>query len=119
MFASDRPSGSLNNAIHSSGKSIVFSGDGNGDNGNLELLARDADLFVAHNAIPEGETGAARQLHLPPSVIARIAHAAGVKRIVLSHRMLRTLGREAETLAVIARVYSGPVTLADDLDCFR
>ena len=42
------------------GKVIVFSGDTNGDNGNLELLAKDADVFVAHNAIPEGETGAAR-----------------------------------------------------------
>jgi ribonuclease BN (tRNA processing enzyme) len=101
------------------GKKIVFSGDGNGDNGNLELLAKNADLFVAHNAIPEGETGSARQLHMPPSVIARIARAAGVRRIVLSHRMLRTLGRESETLAVIARVYSGPVIFADDLDCFR
>jgi ribonuclease BN (tRNA processing enzyme) len=100
-------------------KSIVFSGDGNGDNGNLELLARSADIFVAHNAIPEGETGAARQLHMPPSVIARIARDAGVKQIVLSHRMLRTLGQESETRAVIARVYSGPVIFADDLDCFR
>jgi ribonuclease BN (tRNA processing enzyme) len=101
------------------GKTIVFSGDGNGDNGNLEHLAKGADLFVAHNAIPEGETGGARQLHMPPSVIAHIAQVAAVRRIVLSHRMLRTLGRESETLAVIARVYSGPVAFADDLDCFR
>jgi ribonuclease BN (tRNA processing enzyme) len=101
------------------GKTIVFSGDGNGDNGNLELLAKKADLFVAHNAIPEGETGSARQLHMPPSVIAHIAQVAGVGRVVLSHRMLRTLGRESETLAVIARVYSGRVTFANDLDCFR
>jgi ribonuclease BN (tRNA processing enzyme) len=101
------------------GKNIVFSGDGNGDNGNLELLAKNADIFVAHNAVPESEAGGARQLHMPPSVIARIAHVAEVKQIVLSHRMLRTLGRESETLAVIARVYSGPVTFADDLDCFR
>lgn len=100
------------------GRSIVFSGDTNGDNGNLELLAKDADLFVAHNAVPEGETGAARDLHMPPSVIARIARTAGVKRIVLSHRVLRTLGRESETRAVIAKVYSGPVAFADDLDCF-
>jgi ribonuclease BN (tRNA processing enzyme) len=101
------------------GKTIAFSGDGNGDNGNLELLAKSADIFVAHNAVPEGETGAARQLHMPPSVIARIAHAAEVRQVVLSHRMLRTLGRESETLAFIARGYSGPVTFADDLDCFR
>ena len=100
------------------GRIVVFSGDTNGDNGNLERLAMGADLFVAHNAIPEGETGSARQLHMPPSVIGRIAQAAGVARIVLSHRMLRTLGRESETRAVIARLYPGPVAFAEDLDCF-
>jgi ribonuclease BN (tRNA processing enzyme) len=100
------------------GRSIVFSGDTNGDNGNLERLAKGVDLFVAHNAVPEGETGAARQLHMPPSVIGRIAKTAGVGRVVLSHRMLRTLGRESETRAVIARVYPGPVAFAEDLDCF-
>lgn len=100
------------------GRVIVFSGDTNGDNGNLERLAKGADLFVAHNAIPEGETDAARQLHMPPSVIGRIAKSAAVGRVVLSHRMLRTLGRESETRAVIARVYQGPVAFADDLDCF-
>jgi ribonuclease BN (tRNA processing enzyme) len=100
------------------GRVIVFSGDTNGDNGNLERLARGADLFVAHNAVPEGETGAARQLHMPPSVIGRIAKIAGARQVVLSHRMLRTLGREAETRSVIARVYPGPVAFAEDLDCF-
>lgn len=100
------------------GTIIVFSGDTNGDNGNLERLAQGADLLVAHNAIPEGETDAARQLHMPPSVIGRIAKTAGVRRVVLSHRMLRTLGRESETRSVIARVYPGPVEFADDLDCF-
>jgi ribonuclease BN (tRNA processing enzyme) len=100
------------------GTSIVFSGDSNGDNGNLERLAKGADVFVAHNAVPEGETGAARQLHMPPSVIGRIAKTAGVGRVVLSHRMLRTLGRESETRSVIARIYQGPVAFADDLDCF-
>jgi ribonuclease BN (tRNA processing enzyme) len=101
------------------GKSIVFSGDTNGDNGNLERLAKDADIFVAHNAIAEGETGAARKLHMPPSVIGRIANTAKVKALVLSHRMLRTLGHESQTRAEIAKMYSGPVTFADDLDCFH
>jgi ribonuclease BN (tRNA processing enzyme) len=100
------------------GRIIVFSGDTNGDNGNLERLAKGADLLVAHNAVPEGETGAARRLHMPPSVIGRIAKTAGVGRVVLSHRMLRTLGRESETRSVIARVYPGPVAFAEDLDCF-
>jgi len=100
------------------GRKLVFSGDTNGDNGNLEKIAAQADLFIAHNAVPEDASGAARRLHMPPSVIGRIAAAAGVKQLVLSHRMLRTLGREAETQAIIARHYTGPSSFADDLDCF-
>ena len=104
--------------IDTGGKAIVFSGDTNGNNGNLEVLAKDADLFVAHNAIPEGETGVVRELHMPPSVIGRIAHDAHVKSLVLSHRMLRSLGHEADTRARIAALYSGHISFADDLDCF-
>jgi len=101
------------------GKIIVFSGDTNGNNGNLEILAKGADVFVAHNAIPEGETGAPRELHMPPSVIGRIAGVAQVKSLVLSHRMLRSLGHEADTRAKIAAMYSGPIAFAEDLDCFH
>jgi ribonuclease BN (tRNA processing enzyme) len=43
------------------GKSIVFSGDTNGE-GNLVRLAKDADLFIAHNAVPEGAPGVERRL---------------------------------------------------------
>ena len=100
------------------GLSVAFSGDGDGNNGNLEQLARAADLFVAHNAAPEGASGAVRALHMPPSVIGRIAAAARVKRLVISHRMLRTLGHEQQSTAAIRRSYSGPLTFADDLDCF-
>jgi ribonuclease BN (tRNA processing enzyme) len=105
--------------IELAGHSIVFSGDTNGENGNLQRLARGADILVAHNAVPEGQTGAPRQLHMPPSVIGAIAAAAGVKELVLSHRMLRTLGREAETRSAIAKSYAGPLYFANDLDCFR
>ena len=55
------------------GKSIVFSGDTNGEGAGLVKLAKDADLFIAHNAVPEGATGVERQLHMPPSVIGQIA----------------------------------------------
>lgn len=104
--------------IEAAGKVIVFSGDTNGSNGNLEILAKDADIFVAHNAIPEGETGVVRELHMPPSVIGRIARDAHVKSLVLSHRMLRSLGHEVDTRRRITAVYSGPIHFADDLDCF-
>ena len=100
-------------------RSIVFSGDTNGDNGNLQNLASGADVFIAHNAIPEGTEGAPRALHMPPSVIGAIAKTADVHRLVLSHRMLRSLGHEEETLSIIARTYAGPVAFANDLDCFR
>ena len=98
-------------------KLIVFSGDTNGEGGLTELAAN-ADLFIAHNAVPEGAAGVERRLHMPPSVIGQIAADAHVKHLVLSHRMLRTLGKESQTQAEIKKRYSGPVEFANDLDCF-
>lgn len=100
------------------GKAIVFSGDTNGDGEGLSRLAASADLFVVHNAVPEGATGIERRLHMPPSVIGQIAADAKVKSLILSHRMLRTLGKEDSTLAEVRKRYPGPVTFANDLDCF-
>lgn len=100
------------------GKSIVFSGDTNGDGPGLVRLAENADLFVAHNAVPEGATGVERRLHMPPSVIGQIAGDAHVRSLVLSHRMLRTLGKEAQTQSEIRKRYSGPLAFANDLDCY-
>jgi ribonuclease BN (tRNA processing enzyme) len=103
--------------IETRGKVIVFSGDTNGEGEALPRLAMNADLFIAHNAVPEGATGIERRLHMPPSVIGQIAESAHVKSLVLSHRMLRTLGKEFETEAEIRKRYSGPITFANDLDC--
>ncbi len=100
------------------GKRIVFSGDTNGEGDGLTELAKNADLFVAHNAVPEGATGVERHLHMPPSVIGTIAGNAHVRQLVLSHRMLRTLGKEKETEAEIKRRYAGPILFGNDLDCF-
>lgn len=101
------------------GKSIVFSGDMNNDNDTLSALANKADLLVAHNAVPEGATGVARNLHMPPSVIGQIAAKAQVKQLVLSHRMKRTLGNEQDTEKHIRKAYQGPLQFADDLQCFK
>jgi ribonuclease BN (tRNA processing enzyme) len=102
------------------GKRIVFSGDTNGDGAGLTQLATNADLFIAHNAVPEDATGVERRLHMPPSVIGTTAANAHVHQLVLSHRMLRTLGpeKQAQTQAEIRRHYSGPLQFANDLDCF-
>lgn len=99
-------------------RAIVFSGDTNGEGEGLARLAANADLFIAHNAVPEGATGVERHLHMPPSVIGELARAAHVRSLVLSHRMLRTLGKEVETQAEIRKRYAGPLTFANDLDCF-
>jgi ribonuclease BN (tRNA processing enzyme) len=99
-------------------KAIVFSGDTNGDGEGLVRLATNADLFIAHNAVPEGAVGIERRLHMPPSVIGQIAADAHVKNLVLSHRMLRTLGKEEQTQTEIRKRYSGLLDFANDLDCF-
>jgi ribonuclease BN (tRNA processing enzyme) len=101
------------------GRRIVFSGDMSNANGTLAELATDADILVAHNAVPEDATGVARKLHMPPSVIGQIAQQAAVKQLVLSHRMQRTLGREDESTRHIRKHYAGPLTYANDLQCFR
>jgi len=104
--------------VEIAGKAIVFSGDTNGAGEGLVRLAANADLLVAHNAVPEGASGVERRLHMPPSVIGQIAADARVKRLVLSHRMLRTLGKEDQTQSAIKKRYSGSITFANDLDCF-
>ena len=104
--------------IDMANRAIVISGDMNGDNHTLEDLAAGADLLVAHHAIPEGTQGIARNLHMPPSVIGTIAAAAKVKQLVLSHRMTRTIGEETSSERFIRERYRGPVTFAEDGDCF-
>ncbi len=105
--------------IEVAGRAVVISGDmAEGDDAFLRLL-RDADLFVAHHAIPEGSGGVARRLHMPPSMIGAYASRAGVSRVLLSHRMKRTLGRERESLLAIRQRFAGPVDFVDDLMCFQ
>lgn len=103
------------------GNKIVFSGDMNNDNDTLSHLAMQADILVAHNAIPEDTTGIARNLHMPPSVIGQIAAKAQVKQLLLSHRMKRTLGAEMQqaTTSYIRKSFHGPLHFTEDLQCFK
>jgi ribonuclease BN (tRNA processing enzyme) len=55
---------------------------------------------------------------MPPSVIGQIAAEAHAKHLVISHRMLRTLGKEDQTREEIRKRYSGPIDFANDLDCY-
>lgn len=104
--------------VEAGGRSIAFSGDGNGNNGNLEKLAAGADLLVAHLAIDDTLHFGARKLHAPPALIGKIASRAKVAELVLSHRRPETLGKQAHLQQVIAAEYGGPIRYADDLSCF-
>ena len=100
-------------------KSITFSGDMNGDYHTLEKLAKGTDILVAHNAVPKGATGAGANLHMTPFTIGKIAQKAGVRSLVLSHRMLRTLKKGSESRREIRKSYRGPVKFANDLSSYR
>lgn len=98
--------------------SITISGDTSNRYETLAKLAEGSDLLIADHAIPEHAEGAARNLHMPPSEIGKIARAAGVKHLVLSHRMRRTENQEKESLALIRKHFAGPVDFADDMGSY-
>ncbi len=101
------------------GCAITFSGDMSAKRPNLIALAKGSDILVAHHAIPQAAKGRpATALHMIPEQIGHIAKQAGVKQLVLSHRMSPSVGKEQNTLKVIKQQYSGDVRFAEDLDTF-
>ena len=100
-------------------KSVTFSGDMNGDYHTLEKLAFKTELLVMHNAVPKNEKGVAAQLHMTPFIIGEIAKKAKAGSVVISHRMLRTLGKEKETNSEIRKNYEGEVDYANDKDRYK
>ena len=100
-------------------KSITFSGDMNGDYHTLEKLAHNSDIVVMHNAVPKHARGVAVQLHMTPDIIGEIGGKAQVKSMVISHRMLRTLGKEKETKREIRKSYHGSVKFANDKSYYK
>ncbi|MBL1320165.1 MAG: MBL fold metallo-hydrolase [Methylophaga sp.] len=98
--------------------SITFTGDMNNQYKTLAKLAKNTDILVMHNAIAESAKGVAANLHMKPAEMGKIANKANAKSVVISHRMLRTLGHEAETKQFMEKNYRGPINFADDLDVF-
>jgi ribonuclease BN (tRNA processing enzyme) len=100
--------------VELAGCSIVFSGDMSNQFDVLSSFASEADILVASNAVPDNASGAAVNLHMTPSAIAKIAKQALVKQLVLSHFMKRTLNIQKETQGIIRAKYRGPIHLASD-----
>lgn len=97
---------------------IAIAGDQSGNNPAFVSLARDADLLIMHHAVPEKADPVLQKLHAIPSQIGKVAQAARVRRLVLSHHMKRALDRLEEGLDAIRRNYEGPVEIAGDLSCY-
>ena len=101
--------------IDVAGCAISFSGDMSGISGNLPKLIKGSDILVAHNAIPENETGVGAFLHMKPSYIAETAQNSGAKQLLLTHIMART----ADTLATqetVQKTYTGNLSFPTDLE---
>lgn len=105
--------------IRAGGKSIVFSGDQNGNSDSFVQFASGPDVLVMHLAVPEGVSGAGRNLHAPPSRIGAIAAETGAGKLVLSHFMARSLDDLVAALQEIRSSYDGEVVVANDLQCLE
>ncbi|MFT5676020.1 MAG: ribonuclease BN (tRNA processing enzyme) [Paraglaciecola sp.] len=101
--------------VNIAGCSISFSGDMSNRYQALGKLAMGSDLLVINNAIPEKAQGIARNLHMPPSEIGKIAKQANVQKVLLSHFMKRTIHTQSQTLDIIGKFFDGNVILAEDL----
>lgn len=123
--------------VAAGGRSIVYSGD-SGPSARLTRLAKDADLLVTEVVEPDaiaalltgGAQGAdaaragivrgMRVNHLTPGEVGRMAQAAGVRAVVLTHFVPspEAVPDKGIYAREIGAIYKGPLRLANDLDRF-
>ena len=113
------PFPSLAYRVELAGCAISFTGDMSGRLGAVPNLAKDSDILVAHNAVSENVTGVARNLHMKPSYIGRLAKEANVKLLLLTHLMKRSIAVKDQSLKIIKKSYQGKIVWPKDLDVFR
>ncbi|BBO83751.1 arylsulfatase [Desulfosarcina ovata subsp. sediminis] len=109
MPVAHRPESLAYRIVDARGKALVYSGDTD-DCHDLVSIAADADLMICESAFPDGHKVAG---HLTPSLAGKIAHTAGVKRLVLTHFYPACETVDIENQCRSA--YSGPIVLARDL----
>jgi ribonuclease BN (tRNA processing enzyme) len=91
--------------------SVVFSSDQTGTNPRFIEFAKGANDLIMHLMIG---AGANSPLHASPSVVGRVAHDAGVGRLIVSHIGPFDLD---PAIAELKRFYTGPLTIGADLQC--
>jgi ribonuclease BN (tRNA processing enzyme) len=99
-------------------KRIALSGDQNNNNPAFTRLIAKADLLLMANAIPEHAGQVARGLHATPSYIGELAAEAGVRQLVLTHLMSRSISTLEQSRQLIGERYTGLVEVAEDLGCY-
>ncbi|MDO1509902.1 MULTISPECIES: MBL fold metallo-hydrolase [unclassified Neisseria] len=110
---------SLGWRIEKNGCSVTVSGDTSNIGKTLDVLAKNTDIFIAHNAVPESASDKiALKLHMMPSEIGRIAQITGSRSVVLSHFMHRTEKVKPATSAAIRKTYQGKLAFAQDCDIY-
>ncbi|QJA06120.1 MBL fold metallo-hydrolase [Thermosulfurimonas marina] len=95
--------------LSAEGRALVYTGDTEYSPEVVDL-ARGADLMIAECAFPEELPVAG---HSTPSVAARMAEEAGLKRLLLSH--FYPPCEEADLLSPARKFFSGEILLAQDL----
>jgi len=110
------PFPALGYRIETAGCVISFTGDMSGRLHAMPDLAKGSDLLIAHNAISEDATGVPALLHMKPSYIGKMADEAGVKQLLLTHLMKRSINRQDETIQLIQQAYQGTIKFPEDLD---
>ncbi len=113
------PFPALGYRVELAGCVISFTGDMSGRLHQMPILAKNSDILVAHNAIPEAAAGVPALLHMKPGYIGKMAADAKVKQLLLTHLMRRTVNDKIATTEFIRRYYDGPIEFPDDLEIMR
>lgn len=123
--------------VEAGGRTIVYTGD-SGPSARLTKLAKGADLLVTEVVEPDAiaalltggaqgsdaaRAGIVRGMtmnHLTPGEVGKMAQAAGVKRVVLTHFVPspENVPDRGVYARGIGQFYKGPLRLANDLDRF-
>jgi ribonuclease Z len=106
--------------------SIVFASDQDGVDSGFTAFAQDCDVLVLHTAMsPLAADHPFAKVMGVPQVLGKLAHAAGAKRVILSHLMglppnhSNAYNFSLSDLALlksIRQVYHGDVSIVSDLD---
>jgi ribonuclease BN (tRNA processing enzyme) len=112
MPVAHRPESLAYRIVDPNGKALVYSGDTDVCDG-LATIATDADLMICESAFPDDQKVDG---HLTPSLAGKIAQAAAVRRLVLTHFYPACDNADIENQCRSA--YSGEIVLARDLMTF-